>query len=47
MAQDGDVFIAIGELSATVAPEDSALPANVFGGGIGEPGDISVPNVVT
>ena len=47
MAQDGEVFIAVGEFSVIVAPEDSALRANVFGGGIGEPGDVSVPIVVT
>lgn len=48
MAQDGDVFIAVVEVgSASVSPEDSTLPANVGRSGVGEPGDVSVPNVVS
>ena len=41
MAEDGEVFVAVVEGSATVVPEDGALGADVRA--VGEPGEVGVP----
>lgn len=45
MAEDGEVFVAVGEFAAVVAAEDGALLADVAA--VGEPGDVGVPGGVS